>query len=750
MHPTTRACLCRLCKLPAELLHEVAVLLVAIDDVTAPERLSATCPHLATLFCSLSEKGHICREVFNTNGIIRRCGWLAMECDEADVDKLSSRAKAEDLGELFTAVLDYVRPPIVNRLPLDNPDVEGAVMGLYGLLLMDEGKTREMVDQWGTYSFVMAYIRHRLSIDEVTEPTPWPEEDEPLVAALATAWILTTPENLRAEPPKERERLRRGLLPYIVMPFRYAVGELPAEFFYPPVTDGPGEHGGLPQTVLTIHGPYPIYPRAAVGAPTAPCVWPYAGRDFDFSHPLISSVARLHFFARQELGELKVPDHLPEDYETRRAIWLQEVRAGTAPSGSFRVELTKADVRKFNKHRGTPLPRLQYPEQWDADSMRCLMSSSLQVGFEPEKPPSALCDHIRLNHMYTPGLLDGLWRGRMLLPQLSFLQETLSADQRTPYFDARTSDMLMNFSAIRIREFVSDIKENARVPAENDARMGWLPYGTVLQVSDDGKECVASVNGDQRFVYRHITEHQKAHRENEGAECFGCRVRERLDGEDVESVFESVGLGLEETTCDDCDGPVRRPSAQFSYAFGTPVREGGMTSSQAQPQPEEDEKGQTSSDDDDEETSGASDDGYSDAEGPCFSCRRRVLPPRQMKPCNHVASVLLHGTVDEADAAALYDYEVYGRVRPCDGMVGLLRFPKKNSLFTPEGEAGAYYTFFYGYIIGGQNFVGTWRIVFPKGMAGRVVLGENGGVGGAAEGGTEIFWEGPFTMQKAE
>ena len=57
-------------------------------------------------------------------------------------------------------------------------------------------------------------------------------------------------------------------------------------------------------------------------------------------------------------------------------------------------------------------------------------------------------------------------------------------------------------------------------------------------------------------------------------------------------------------------------------------------------------------------------------------CDCRTTPPRAVKECCHTSSILLVGTTDERHAAAWFDWEYYGRVRSCDGMIGLLRFPK--------------------------------------------------------------------------
>lgn len=58
--------------------------------------------------------------------------------------------------------------------------------------------------------------------------------------------------------------------------------------------------------------------------------------------------------------------------------------------------------------------------------------------------------------------------------------------------------------------------------------------------------------------------------------------------------------------------------------------------------------------------------------------------------------------MDDRHAEAWGRFVYYGRVRPWDGLVGIVRMG-----VTPE-NAGTKF-FFYGYIYGGRSFVGNWR-----------------------------------------
>lgn len=100
-----------------------------------------------------------------------------------------------------------------------------------------------------------------------------------------------------------------------------------------------------------------------------------------------------------------------------------------------------------------------------------------------------------------------------------------------------------------------------------------------------------------------------------------------------------------------------------------------------------------------------------------------VEDPLIAPPCHGVRDVLIHGSSDPPHALAWHPFVFRGRVRPWDGLVGILRV-SKDGAFTD--------TFFYGYVVGGQNFVGNWR-----------------NVGAEMDAGVPA-WEGAFSMSKRE
>ncbi|KAL1716808.1 hypothetical protein EV715DRAFT_254553 [Schizophyllum commune] len=811
-----------------------------------------------------------------------------------------------------------VRTPLLRRIPPSDPDAESAIMHAFIMLMVDDGRNAQMLDRWGAYDFAMAYVLMRIEADSQPKDAeqaargacPWPSMDDELAAALWVAWHLTTEERLAAERTGQVLKILEGLLPFLVMPFRYAAGEIPPDFFYPPLGVGP-QGMYLPQSLRTVHGNYPVFPRS-----NPPPYWPYVGYQFTFPPPLLSAVAKLHWFARRQRIHIPIPQLLATTYAERKAqhaervaregwaavgamgvsgcffgnrtcsmtrvvhgpLWLRPSSVGcpvatanaspvatsnaspvveaastagnvetastagnsaaaatsaeapstsndsdTAPSASADASSTttsaSADVpttsttnnaddantsseppstttnapSTYNDQNASDTfipppaslvePFLRLGRQppftksmaWDTDAARCVMSNSAHVAFDPRHPPSQLADSIRLGQMYQPGSMEGLWQGRMLVPSVPALQALLDTNERPLSNDVIHSDTIqMRPVVFRMKEFAcpmplgcgrvdSHHHGNAysaldpRLPATNAPRSGWLPPGTRLVVSEDGKTCNAVMADGRVYPYRSVNEPV------DPTQCEGCVIRERVGREGMERVFEQYGLGLGTPVgggrvamgqnvrgvvgeaCAQCGGRKKLPTRDFMYAFGRPAQE--------------DEGWDVVSGDEEMDTMDAAEDAndggpmdvgadaHARAPPPC-DCR--TTPPRAVKECCHTSSILLVGTTDERHAAAWFDWEYYGRVRSCDGMIGLLRFPKAGSQYA-TGHWHSSYTFFYGYIIGGRNFVGTWRRVFPDGTMGPVLFGENGeDIGGAGEGGAEIFMEGPFSFSKVE
>jgi hypothetical protein len=100
-------------------------------------------------------------------------------------------------------------------------------------------------------------------------------------------------------------------------------------------------------------------------------------------------------------------------------------------------------------------------------------------------------------------------------------------------------------------------------------------------------------------------------------------------------------------------------------------------------------------------------------------------------PCPGVIDVLITGVTPERHGNAWNPYKYTGRVRLHDGLIGILRSDPnatQNGLHNPLYGGKVV---FFGYIHGGRNFVGTWRIV------------GNGDIGVPG-------YEGPFTFGRRE
>ncbi|KAJ3784803.1 hypothetical protein GGU10DRAFT_19571 [Lentinula aff. detonsa] len=91
------------------------------------------------------------------------------------------------------------------------------------------------------------------------------------------------------------------------------------------------------------------------------------------------------------------------------------------------------------------------------------------------------------------------------------------------------------------------------------------------------------------------------------------------------------------------------------------------------------------------------------------------LPPyvpsaETLPPCNGIRDVLITGNTDPRHAAAWGNWVWKGRVRKWDGMVGLVRSANNGSNGISTGNGGGGKIFLYGTILRGRNLVGTWRL----------------------------------------
>ncbi|KAJ2937014.1 hypothetical protein H1R20_g83, partial [Candolleomyces eurysporus] len=118
---------------------------------------------------------------------------------------------------------------------------------------------------------------------------------------------------------------------------------------------------------------------------------------------------------------------------------------------------------------------------------------------------------------------------------------------------------------------------------------------------------------------------------------------------------------------------------------------------------EEDEDEETEDEDEDEDDLPSSPDADCE-EGEVADERvRRSHDRYRLERCHEVEDVVITGGLDEQQTLAWSKNVYYGRVRPWDGLVAILRV-SYNQEFKPIASM-----VYYGYIYGGNTFVGNWR-----------------------------------------
>ncbi|KAG5652137.1 hypothetical protein H0H81_006155 [Sphagnurus paluster] len=99
-------------------------------------------------------------------------------------------------------------------------------------------------------------------------------------------------------------------------------------------------------------------------------------------------------------------------------------------------------------------------------------------------------------------------------------------------------------------------------------------------------------------------------------------------------------------------------------------------------------------------------------------------PSSQTQTQTQTHDILLVGSTDPASALAWHPFTYHGRVRPWDGLVALVRVPKR----ARDEHLGR--AVFCGYVVGGECFVGSWRV----GGAGGGGAGDAGNAAGLGQG----------------
>ncbi|KAF8481802.1 hypothetical protein DFH94DRAFT_408329 [Russula ochroleuca] len=614
--------------IPQELLERIA-LEVALSSSRGPPvnlvALLCTCKYVHHTLSSTDLYAKIFRGMFDADAPRRRFGPRAVH----------SRFLASQL-KTYCIALRCIRLGDIFA-----PNVEDVLRTALILLTENDGKNRAQLEWANTYTFVNTFVRRRLWNDPVNG---WPR-DSPLHAlVLWVMWCMTDQNILTHETMDDRNDLITHILPYVVMAFKYISYFAPDDHFVLPLPEE-WEHNDL-VSIQTAHGDYPMLPPR--GDATIEVL--HFDRTIRFRTPPITTAAKLIYFSRREVTPLQTPPDLPVD---RPAALAQGISWGQ----------TQADIIEVNAHssaqfvpasdwnwKSTLTPEQRQIEE-DGVWRRDLLSPSAAWDNDWERSTACWDPWAQVDlkgTVYTFGSMDGLWQGRLLIPETEGYLALVANPHYPEQFGEGNPSIYTWPLFMRLKEHHC-ISPQEPVPAggpEDDAlddglRNAWFP--SVNLVTKQGRAILTYLHGGetQRTVHETFEQGQpNSHDENT---CITCQARR--ESEEPMRGIESV--------------PAPRHS-DFEEDFAG----AGL--------------GQPSYNDDNEE------DTYESS-------------------CVGIRDIIFTGETDLNHGMAWGRYTFLGRVRPWDGLIALVRLPADPS------QWGRTRWVFRGYLHYGKVLVGSWR-----------------------------------------
>lgn len=540
------------------------------------------------------------------------------------------------------------------------------------MMTENDGRNERQLAAAGLADYVERFVLERLW-EGKDSTNQWPAESTINALALWLMWFTTDAERLKAEFREEaeareteqgqdpehnqnskRKKILDLLRPYILVCTRYPSFHAPDNHFNFPLD--PTTQNQLPFSLLTPHGIWPLYRRTEDVVSHIP----HFTGTISLSHPLITVAAKLLYLARREAQQIQVPQSLIVD----RATALAQNKTGVFPTQADIIEfnrypgsqfvdkgnwddwrdgLTQAELRASASH--TWLPALKcISSKWDPDWTR-LISCSDPWKYSPFK---------RAVHMY--GVLNGLWHGRMLMPDEGSYFRIANTVTLPPWFGESSPFVITDPVIVRLREHHCIRPAKALdVPAgdgpdelfDEGVRNGWLPGGAKFR--EDGRKLeVQDQHGRPLATY--------------------------------ETYRPGQPNSHSEDTCDVCCARIGAAEEAMMDRF-------------RERNPQKDEDSSTLLEDPMD-----IDDAYTESEYDEYP----EIPEEFIETvCTGICDIIITGETLHHHGQAWKHYYFYGRVRPWDGLISLVRVPKVNP------ETNVY--IFRGYIHGGKNFVGTWR-----------------------------------------
>nr|GAT43076.1 predicted protein [Mycena chlorophos] len=567
------------------------------------------------------------------------------------------------------------------------------------------GKNKRQLGWAGVREFALRWIQSRMwegrfgERDSAYSPTDlrpewatpawrvgWPRDSENGAAALWVLWFFEDKATLAAETDALRQSIGNLLLPFIAAPFRYASALAPPHHYTVPLLDTVSRLQVEVITVPRFHGEYPIYP---LGRPTrkprSPSTSPKS-RILNWRSRILSAPpARLLFFARFQAGRrMAIPPDLPLNRADAERRWREDPENAGLP---MPVRPTQADVVEKNAR---PIVRFEAQVPGDVGMEDAwAVEPDLDVDHErngerqasrwaPDRWRGRVCrgygdaaseephafgvggaEPGRIGRVYELGSFVGLWAGTMMMPSEPPYTELVNTPGGAfPLGGLSRDDFLAAPRPVymRIREHRSYHPHTPAPPApvnsatgDEGMANGWFPPGTQFRRNrpEIGQLEVRVVGGP-------------------GGEAV--HVYETVDGEFLDGEVPWVRDGVH--VRDECVGCGRVEERERRRRLAVPAS--------LLPADWPDWARAHSEDGDDE--------GWERFAG-----------------CDGVQDVVFTGETDEHHGQAWHHYEFSGRVRPWDGLIGLVMRPQNRNL----GHATYFLS---GHLVGRDTFEGTWQV----------------------------------------
>ncbi|KAI0917918.1 hypothetical protein AcV5_002729 [Taiwanofungus camphoratus] len=693
-----------LCSIPAEVLENIALELTVLDAVGPPSDLIPlllTCRHIHdTLRFDHCRQlyARIFRCKFDTRAAGRRMGVRATFTSNIamQLKKLSVALKRIRSGDIYSEHL------------LD--DMWTAVI----MCLENDGKNQDQLDWAGLDRLVNDYVRTRLWEDRELYHS-WPAESTLNALAIWLVWFRLDEAKLAALTAAERKQLMDLVRPYVLTALRYPSFHAPDNHFRFPL---PEElKNPFPYTLTTPHGFYPLYRQPSMVVEKLV----HFNLPLEIAPPLIAQMAKLLYMTLSDF-----PFAMLRSLPVNREHAIQLGRTHVAP--------TQADITEVNAHSSV---KLIERGQWDWRSQLTQEEGKLEDDYVWRKglrAKSAAWDNDweRLvccgdpwnvpelkGVVYTYGTLDGLWQGRLLVPDISQYSALVTSVDFPEGFSEQNPRLITYPVFMRLREHHCVNPEFPVLPGgshdglDDGVRNGWFPDITYREVGG----IIRVEDRDHHLVSRYETYVEGRPNSHSEDTCTQCGRRKEDEEADLMARVRT-----------NADASMHVESEADNRSF-SPDRRRRLTSSSRSAQCSPSRLSPFAADSSESDSSESHADTESDAEeermrmsvnealGPDTSIDELLESEMEHVPgdpdeqddfeefisneCNGVHDIIVTGETLPRHGQAWNHFLFYGRIRTWDGLIAIVRVPAHNPLL------GVY--IFRGYIVANKNFVGSWR-----------------------------------------